>query len=148
MSCINIAAEFLFQELRVLSLSSEAGCSACLWEKGGVEELGDALLGRVCHLPANRLDALCLQQTLALWIIVACLRFLLLQIVKNLLIWHLWKGLMSTWHFSSGICLDLALEWHWWTWLIPVEGKKSDVSTNIIRSVICLEVQELWDIND
>lgn len=41
-------------------------------------------------------DALCPQQILALWVTVSQLRFLIVQIVKNVLTKHLWKGLKST----------------------------------------------------
>lgn len=72
-----------------------------------------------CVLKA--IPALCLQQTLALWVIVAWLRLLLLQTEKNTFMQHFWQGLKPTWYFSSGIGLDLALGWCQWTSLILVE---------------------------
>lgn len=46
--------------------------------------------------PLISIDALCLLQSLALWVIVAWLAFPVLHIVKNVLIGLLWKGLTST----------------------------------------------------
>lgn len=112
-------------------------------------ELGDAFLGRACHLPADMSPTWCSPPTADSGSLGNCCLGKVSHTSdceKRVDITFMEK--QAGWHFISGRDLDLALEWCWWTWSILMEGKKSVVGIKIIRFVICLEVQELWDIND
>lgn len=102
----------------------------CLRGKRGVAERGDAAFGGAVTCLLISIPALCPQQALALWVSVAWLRLLILQIEKNTFIQHLWKGLKPTFQFRHrpGFGIGLVLV----NLVNSSEGGKSDISTNII----------------
>lgn len=143
MSSVNKAAELFFRNWR-FCLSWEDGCSVCLRGKGGVAERGDASLGGAVTCLLISIPALCPQQTLALWVIVAWLRLLIEKYVHTTFMERPQTHLIFQFWHRPGFGVGLVLV----NLVNSSGGGKSDISTNIIWSVICLEVQVLRDVSD